>query len=77
MRSIFESLGIKDVVAKSNGSSNPHNMIKATFNAFKNSESPKSIASKRSKKISEILATKKEVKYENKSTKTPSKIEEN
>ena len=55
MRSIFESLGIKDIVAKSNGSSNPHNMIKATFDAFKKSESPKSIASKRSKKISEIF----------------------
>ena len=77
MRSIFESLGIKDVVAKSNGSSNPHNMIKATFDAFKNSDSPKSIASKRSKKISEILPIKKEVKHENKSTKTPSKIEKN
>ena len=58
MRSIFESLGIKDIVAKSNGSSNPHNMIKATFDAFKNSESPKSIATKRSKKISEIISSK-------------------
>ena len=77
MRALFESLGVKDVVAKSTGSSNPHNMIKATFNAFKNSESPKSIASKRSKKISEILPIKKEVKHENKSTKTPSKIEKN
>ena len=48
MRSLFESLGIKDVVAKSTGSSNPHNMIKATFDAFKRSESPKSVASKRS-----------------------------
>ena len=54
MRALFESLGIKDVVAKSTGSSNPHNMIKATFNAFKNSESPKSVASKRSKKIKDI-----------------------
>lgn len=58
MRSLFESLGIKDVVAKSIGSSNPHNMIKATFDAFKQSESPKSIAAKRSKKISEITAAK-------------------
>ena len=54
MRALFESLGIKDVVAKSTGSSNPHNMIKATFDAFSKSESPKSIATKRSKKISEI-----------------------
>ena len=58
MRALFESLGIKDVVAKSTGSSNPHNMIKATFDAFKSSESPKSIAAKRSKKISEIIMAK-------------------
>ena len=58
MRALFESLGIKDVVAKSTGSSNPHNMIKATFNAFKSSESPKSVAAKRSIKIEEILKIK-------------------
>ena len=54
MRALFESLGIKDIVAKSNGTSNPHNVIKATFDAFKKSESPKSAATKRSKKIKEI-----------------------
>tara|TARA_Y100001935_G_C16987472_1_gene351799 strand:+ start:85 stop:594 length:510 start_codon:yes stop_codon:yes gene_type:complete len=54
MRALFESLGIKDVVAKSTGTSNPHNMLKATINAFKMSESPKTVASKRSKKINEI-----------------------
>ena len=58
MRPLFESLGIKDIVAKSTGSSNPHNMIKATFDAFKKSESPKSAASKRSKKISEVISSK-------------------
>ena len=58
MRALFESLGIKDVVAKSTGTSNPHNMLKATFNAFKRSESPKSIAAKRSKKVSEIVNAK-------------------
>jgi small subunit ribosomal protein S5 len=58
MRALFESLGIKDVVAKSTGTSNPHNMLKATFDAFKKSESPKSIASKRSKKVSEVLSSK-------------------
>ena len=58
MRALFESLGIKDVVAKSTGTSNPHNMLKATFDAFKKSESPKSIASKRSKKISEVTSSK-------------------
>ena len=54
MRALFESLGIKDVVAKSTGTSNPHNMLKATLNAFKMSESPKSVAAKRSKKMNEI-----------------------
>ena len=54
MRALFESLGIKDVVAKSTGTSNPHNMLKATLNAFKMSEYPKSVAAKRSKKINEI-----------------------
>ena len=58
MRALFESLGIKDVVAKSTGTSNPHNMLKATFDAFKQSESPKSIASKRSKKVSEVISSK-------------------
>jgi small subunit ribosomal protein S5 len=58
MRALFESLGIKDVVAKSTGTSNPHNMLKATLNAFKMSESPKSVASKRSKKINEINSNK-------------------
>ena len=57
MRALFESLGIKDVVAKSTGTSNPHNMLKATFNAFQRSESPKSVAAKRSKKITEIINT--------------------
>ena len=60
MRALFESLGIKDVVAKSTGTSNPHNMLKATFDAFKKSESPKSIASKRSKKVSEVMSSKQE-----------------
>ena len=58
MRALFESLGIKDVVAKSTGTSNPHNMLKATLNAFQMSESPKSVASKRSKKINEINSSK-------------------
>ena len=58
MRALFESLGIKDVVAKSTGTSNPHNMLKATFDAFKRSESPKSVAAKRSKKVSEIIISK-------------------
>ena len=65
MRALFESLGIKDVVAKSTGTSNPHNMLKATINAFKMSESPKSVAAKRSKKINEITQNRSENKNEN------------
>jgi len=61
MRAIFDSLGVKDIVAKSVGSTNPHNMIKATFNAFKNMASPKSIAAKRSKKISDIIVNTKKI----------------
>ena len=62
MRALFESLGIKDIVAKSTGSSNPHNMIKATFDAFYKSESPKTVASKRSIKIKEFTSKKDKIK---------------
>ncbi|MBI3709666.1 MAG: 30S ribosomal protein S5 [Proteobacteria bacterium] len=55
MRAIFESLGLQDVVAKSIGSSNPHNMIKATFAAFRNMASPRAIAAKRGKKVGDIV----------------------
>jgi len=55
MRAIFESLGLHDVVAKSIGSSNPHNMIKATFAAFGNMVSPRAIAAKRGKKVGDII----------------------
>jgi len=50
MRAVFETLGVQDVVAKSIGTSNPHNMIKATFDAFNSMNSPRNIASKRGKK---------------------------
>jgi small subunit ribosomal protein S5 len=55
MRAIFESLGVQDVVAKSTGTSNPHNMIKATFDAFTRMSSPRSVAAKRGKKIGDIV----------------------
>ena len=55
MRAVFETLGVQDVVAKSIGTSNPHNMIKATFDAFNSMNSPRSIANKRSKKVAEIF----------------------
>src|SRR5215813_6042853 len=55
MRAIFEALGVQDVVAKSVGTSNPHNMIKATFEALQHSVSPRSVATRRGKKVSDIL----------------------
>jgi small subunit ribosomal protein S5 len=58
MRAVFEALGIHDVVAKSVGSSNPHNMIKATFNALDQVSSPRSVAMRRGKKVSDILGKK-------------------
>jgi small subunit ribosomal protein S5 len=56
MRAVFETLGVQDVVAKSLGSSNPYNMVRATIDALKAQTSPRTIASKRGKKVSEILA---------------------
>jgi len=58
MRAVFETLGVQDVVAKSIGTSNPHNMIKATFDAFNSMHSPRNIASKRGKKVAEIFGKK-------------------
>ena len=55
MRALFESLGIKDVVAKSMGTSNPHNVIRATMKALSKQNSPKHISMVRNKKISEIV----------------------
>ena len=55
MRAVFETLGIQDVVAKSTGSQNPHNMVKATINALENMASPRAVAAKRGKKVSDIV----------------------
>jgi small subunit ribosomal protein S5 len=55
MRAVFEALGIGDVVAKSIGTSNPHNMVKATFDALRNISSPRTVAAKRGKKVGEIV----------------------
>jgi small subunit ribosomal protein S5 len=55
LRAVFESLGIGDVVAKSLGSRNPHNMVKATFEALKQCASPRSVATRRGKKVAEIF----------------------
>ena len=63
MRSIFEALGIKDIVAKSVGSSNPHNMIRATFEALKSASSPKLISTRRGLKVNEITKRRKDSNY--------------
>jgi len=58
MRAIFETLGINDIVAKSVGTSNPYNMVRATFDALKNGHSPRSIAAKRGKTVAELFSRK-------------------
>lgn len=55
MRAVFEALGVQDVVAKSVGTSNPHNMLKATFAALDDMKSPRAVAAKRGKKVGEIV----------------------
>jgi small subunit ribosomal protein S5 len=55
MRAVFESLGVADVVTKSIGTSNPYNMIRATFEALSEQTSPKSVAQRRGKKIADLL----------------------
>ncbi|MEE9194969.1 MAG: 30S ribosomal protein S5 [Alphaproteobacteria bacterium] len=55
MRAIFEALGVQDVVAKSVGSSNPHNMIKAAFQGLTHSSSPRMVAQRRGKKVSDLV----------------------
>jgi small subunit ribosomal protein S5 len=55
MRAVFESLGMADVVAKSTGSSNPYNMVRATIDALKKQTSPRMVANRRGKKVSDVL----------------------
>ena len=55
MRAVFETLGMQDVVAKSLGSSNPYNMVRATFEALKVQSSPRQVAAKRGKKVSDVI----------------------
>ncbi|MFL2661141.1 MAG: 30S ribosomal protein S5 [Alphaproteobacteria bacterium] len=59
MRAVFEALGIQDIVAKSVGTSNPHNMVRATFEALKVASSPKIIAMRRGLKINDITKRRK------------------
>lgn len=56
MRAVFETMGVQDVVAKSLGSSNPHNMVKATFQALQSCASPRSVAARRGKKVGDIVS---------------------
>ena len=56
MRAVFEALGVGDVVSKSLGTSNPYNMVRATFDALKNQQSPRMVAARRGRSVSEILA---------------------
>ena len=56
MRAVFETMGVQDIVAKCTGTTNPHNMIKATFDALQNSMSPRAVAAKRGKKVGDIVA---------------------
>jgi small subunit ribosomal protein S5 len=60
MRAVFETLGVADVVAKSFGSSNPYNMVRATFNALKNEDSPRAVAARRGVKVSTLQARRRE-----------------
>ncbi|MFA5988961.1 MAG: 30S ribosomal protein S5 [Sphingomonas sp.] len=55
MRAVFESLGVADVVTKSVGTSNPYNMIRATFEALVHQTSPKAVAQRRGKKVADLL----------------------
>jgi small subunit ribosomal protein S5 len=55
MRAVFEVMGITDIVAKSHGSSNPYNMVRATFDALTNSTTPAEVAAKRGKSVEDLF----------------------
>ncbi len=56
MRAVFEAMGVTDIVAKSFGSTNPYNMVRATLDALKNSTTPADIAAKRGKSVEELFS---------------------
>src|SRR5947208_5698632 len=60
MRAVFETLGMQDVVAKSIGSSNPYNMVRATFDALRRQDSPRAVAARRNLKVSQLHARRRE-----------------
>lgn len=61
MRAVYECLGVQDVVAKSLGSQNPYNMVRAMFNALMRENSPRMVAARRGKKVSEVLPKRAEI----------------
>jgi len=64
MRAVFETLGVQDVVAKSLGSSNPYNMVRATFDALAHEDSPRSVAARRGMKVSTLQARRRDIDSE-------------
>ncbi|WP_108661494.1 30S ribosomal protein S5 [Acuticoccus kandeliae] len=64
MRAVFETLGVHDIVAKSLGSSNPYNMIRATFEALKDQDSPRSVAARRGLKVSALQARRRDAEHD-------------
>src|SRR5436305_10210066 len=64
MRAVFETLGVQDVVAKSFGSSNPYNMVRATFDALKHEDSPRGVAARRGIKVSTLQSRRRETDAE-------------
>ena len=61
MRAVFETLGMQDVVAKSMGSSNPYNMVRATFDALQRQDSPRSVAARRNIKVSTLQSRRRDL----------------
>jgi len=64
MRAVFETLGMQDVVAKSLGTSNPYNVVRATFDALKHQDSPRSVAARRNVKVSALQARRRDVEVD-------------
>lgn len=64
MRAVFETLGVQDVVAKSFGSSNPYNMVRATFDALKHEDSPRGVAARRGLKVSTLQSRRRDADVE-------------
>jgi small subunit ribosomal protein S5 len=64
MRAVFETLGVQDVVAKSLGSSNPYNMVRATFEALRREDSPRAVAARRGLKVSTLQARRRDLDSE-------------